>query len=136
MALKFVEGQYAQDRIPVLSNVYRIPERLKEINPNFFVMFNSATQKFEVHDAAQTMNTFACQLPFDELDARALEYVQKYSFVNLDKLAREVEEHNDRLDEQRKSAILDKAGYKTKQALKYLDQTSKTDQIPKELIEE
>lgn len=136
MVLKFVEGQYGKDRIPVLSNVYDIPERLKEINPNFFVMFNSVTQKYEVHDAAQTMNTFACQLPFDELDARALEYVQKYSFVNLDKLAREVEEHNERLDEQRKNTILDKAGYKMKQALKYLDQTSKTDQIPKELIEE
>lgn len=130
------EGRPSKGRVPVLTHALDIPARLKEISRDFFVMLNTETQKFEVHDAGQPYGTLACVLPFDALDARAIEYVKQFYHANVTDLAREIDEYNERYDLSQKAALIDKANYKACEALKYLNNTTKTDSIPKEVIEE
>jgi hypothetical protein len=131
------EGVPSKSRSPVLHNVFDIPERLKEIDPRFFVMFNHRTRKFEIHDNMQIYNTLAVVLPFEELDARTIDYVRGRMNNDVIAMARMIEEENERLEAKKQADLLDKAGYKTKQALKYLDSSLKTtDRIPQELIAE
>ena len=130
------EGRPCKDRLPVLSNVYDIPVRLKEVNRDFFVMFNTRKQVFEIHCASQPYDTYACTLPFDELDARALRYVREFSRERTQNLAKEIEEYNAKLDAKEKAAMLDKASYKCREAFNYLKNNSKTDAIPQEVIDE
>ena len=47
------EGFYSPDRIPVTKHVCDIPDRLKQIDRHYFVMFNTRSQRFELHDARQ-----------------------------------------------------------------------------------
>jgi len=130
------EGQYSKDRIPVLNNIYDIPVRLKEVNRDFFVMFNTRTQKFEIHDAGQLFTTLACTLPFDELDARTIRYVREFSRERTERIAEEIERYNEELDRKEKAALIDKASYKCREAFDYLKNNSKTDSVPREVIEE
>lgn len=123
-------------RIPVLNNVYDIPVRLKEVNRDFFVMFNTRNQKYEIHDASQPYDTYACTLPYDELDARALVYVREFSRERTEHLAEEIDRYNDELDRREKAALIDKASYKCREAFNYLKNNSKTDSIPQEVIDE
>lgn len=131
-----IEGRPSPGRIPVLNNVYDIPVRLKEVNRDFFVMFNTRNQKFEIHCASQPYDTCACTLPFNELDARAIDYVREFSRERTQNLAAEIERYNDELDRKEKAALLDKAAYKTREAFNYLKNNSKTDAIPQEVIAE
>ena len=128
------EGEYGRNRVPVLSNAMDIPARLKAMRESFFVMFNARTQRFEIHDAAQTGGTLCCALPFDELDARALEYARCYRAERLCETAREVEAHNERLEREAQRDYLNRAADRTREALSYLKRAD-TDDIPKELIE-
>lgn len=99
-------------------------------------MFNTGTQKFEIHDASLPYSTLSCILPFEELDYRAIQYVREFWDANVNQMAKEIEEYNARLDAQEQAAVLDKANYKAREALKYLNNTTKTDSIPKEVIAE
>lgn len=60
---------------PVFTSVYSIPERLKEYDPLFFIVFNTKRQKYEVHSLENPFNTFCLTLPFDQLDVRTLRHV-------------------------------------------------------------
>ena len=135
MAVYCREGEFAEGRIPVTSHVTDIPARLKAINPDWFVMLNARTQRFEIHDAAQPGGTMACALPFDALDGRALEYARRYHVSRLQETAREIDRHNQRLEEAARRDYLAAAADRTREALQYLRRRTDTDTIPKELIE-
>lgn len=134
--MRCTEGRPCKDRLPVLSNVYDIPVRLKEVNRDFFVMFNTRQQKFEIHCASQPFDTYACTLPYDELDARALQYVREFSRERTEHLAEEIDLYNEELDRKEKAALIDKANYKCREALNYLNDNTHTDSIPQEVIDE
>lgn len=87
--------------IPMFSNIFCIPERLRRNDPNLFVVFNKATQKYEIHSLDNKGDSFSLQVPFKELDARTEEFVKKYDLRRHGmKIYREIDEHNERLEEQ------------------------------------
>ena len=129
------EGEYAKDRVPVTSHVTDIPARLKEIGPRYFVMLNTRTQRFEIHDSAQAGGTMACALPFGALDARALEYARRYHVSRLAETAREIDDFNEALEREETGRYLSRAADRTREALTYLKRKTDTDVIPKELID-
>lgn len=62
---------------PIFQSVYGIPERLKEYDPNFFLVFNTRTQKYEIHSLENPFSTFCLTLPYDQLDVRSLRHLWK-----------------------------------------------------------
>lgn len=61
--------------IPIFQSVYHIPERLYEYDRSMFLVFNTRTQKYEVHCLDHIGDTFAFTVPYDELDVRTLRHV-------------------------------------------------------------
>lgn len=85
--------------IPVYTNVYFVPERLKRIDPNLFVVFNRRTQKHEIHSLANIGDTFALLVPFSELDGRCEQHVKKFDLKRHGKeIFRRMEEKNEELE--------------------------------------
>lgn len=76
------------------SDTYFISSRIKEIDPDYFIVYNEGKHRFEVHNAAQGQSTYALTLPFEELDARTLNLVEKTRIANKDKLIEEMEREN------------------------------------------
>ena len=132
--IRCTEGQYSMNRIPVISHVTDIPVRLKELNRAFFVMFNTKKQEYEIHCSDQPFSTLACVLPYEELDARAITYVQEHSAERLEMIVREIDKYNERLVAKAEAEMIDKANYKMREAFNYLKNNSKTDSIPQEVI--
>lgn len=131
-----VEGRHTKEHVPVTSDVYNISERIKAVDERFFVMLNRQTQRFEVHVKGQPATTFGCELPFDTLDARALEYVRKYSAARTQNLARDIAAHNDRLAEARSGKHIENAGYKMREAIMWAENHPSNQMPPEELIAE
>lgn len=89
----------------VETNVYYIPERVNEYNPNFFIVFNSMTQKYEVHSIAGGPNCVSreCEVPDDELDARLLQFLWEQDIrVHGWDLFRRIEASEERARERRR----------------------------------
>lgn len=134
------EGHYSEDRVPVVRDVFDIADRIKEVDPRYFIMFNTREQKFEIHVNGQPDTTFGCLLPFDELDARTLEYARKYSAARLQATIAEMERRNELLEKANEKAVFDRAEPRMIEAIKYADHHPFFDQsgggIPKELVNE
>ena len=103
---------------PVTTNVYLIPERLREIDPEYFVVRNHEKQTFEIHHRGQPHTTYCLTVPYDELDARTLTLVQKTSVSHLDTLVAEIDRHNQKLEA---TEISEESIEKTKEVVSYLN---------------
>jgi hypothetical protein len=87
--------------IYVDGDIYGITERVKEIDPSYFVMFNPRTQQYELHSWEQEDGTLCLNLPFDELDSRTLERAQKHRVENIEKIMSEMEANNARIEREK-----------------------------------
>ncbi len=87
---------------PVYTNVYFIPERLRRIDPNLFVVFNRKTQWYEIHSLANKGDTFALLVPFSELDGRCEEHVKKF---DLKRHGKQIFQHIEDQNEKKERAI-------------------------------
>ena len=128
------EGEYGRDRIPVTGNALDIPQRLKEMDEGYFVMFNVRHQKYEIWHGSGSGGVLECVLPYDALDARAIRHVREHRIERQEELIREVEAHNRLLEQNLKKQWLEQAGERTREAVRYLRNRTDTDEIPKELI--
>jgi hypothetical protein len=91
----------------VESNVFNIPERIKEIDPDYFILFNTYSQKYELHHTLTPWNTYQLTFPYEALDERAVFHVNRTHVRRAKQLAMEVEEHNRKLDEDKKKRFSD-----------------------------
>lgn len=78
----------------ITQDLYFIASRIKEIDPSYFIVRNRKSGSYEVHSCAQKGGSYALTLPFDQLDARTLDYVRRTSSQRRDKLFAELEAHN------------------------------------------
>lgn len=91
----------------VISNdLFDISNRIKSIDNKYFVVYNIKRKKFEVH-YARSKNTYELTIPFDSLDARAVEFVLKTRVQNQKKVLEEIEKSNEKLEKQNTKNIIE-----------------------------
>lgn len=62
---------------PIFSHALNIPERVKDYNPDLFLVFNAKNERFEIHSYEAGETSYNATLPFKNLDARALRYIRQ-----------------------------------------------------------
>lgn len=95
----------------ITSDTHDIVSRIREIDANYFVVYNTRRKGFEVHNSAQN-NTFCLTVPYPQLDCRTIELTLRTRREFLDKLLAEMEENNARIEREQSAKVRDKAGWK------------------------
>jgi hypothetical protein len=113
----------------VESNVYDIPQRLKAIDPGYFVLLNRYTGKFEIHSSNHPTLTYCMTVPFEGLDGRAIELVEKTRRQDNDQMIREMDAHNEKLEKDRDAKFSDTIGEMTKDLYNYGKKTVRESRI-------
>ena len=88
-------------------DLFSIAQRLKEIDPNYFVYYCYKKMRFEVHNKSQCGNTLALVLPFNTLDARTIMHVNNTRIERLSILLKDMELRNKKLEEQEAKVLFD-----------------------------
>lgn len=131
--VKCEEGVSTRERIAVTGDVFGIVGRLKEIDEKYFVMLNRTTGRFEVHVRGQAI-TLGCELPFEELDARTIEYVREHHSSRIKAILSEMEEQERRI-ERENAAKLRELSERMADGLAYVQNKRTTDEFPDEAAE-
>lgn len=84
-------------KIEITNDVFDVARRIKEIDDGYFVLFDLATGRFEVHNRRQRPNTLCFVLPYDTLDCRAIDKVRETRVENVKKRLAELDEFNEKL---------------------------------------
>ena len=121
------KGRYLNEEYYTIinSNVFDIPERLKEIDPGYFLVLNKQRDKFEVHHVENRGGTYSLTIPYDMLDSRALDFVRETRSERAKKLFEEMEERNRKIEESKKKEFKDYVGEVAKDVYKYAAQSHK-----------
>ncbi|HEY8423462.1 MAG TPA: hypothetical protein VIL23_01715 [Clostridia bacterium] len=76
-------------KIKIENDLYDIANRLKSIDSGYFVVFDTERKKYEIHNTNNIGNTYCLTVPYDCLDARAVDFVNKTRRERFDKLLKE-----------------------------------------------
>lgn len=102
------------------NDVLGVSDRLKSIDDGYFILFNVMSGKFEVHNTHNKKNTYCFVVPFDALDVRTVYHCQETLIANSDKLIRQMNENNRKLDKSRQKDFennIEAASYELAQEL-------------------
>lgn len=66
-------------RVRITDDVFFIASRLKEVDPTYYVVYDTEKRRYEVHSDGQRGNTLCFVVPFGRLDARTVEYARRTS---------------------------------------------------------
>lgn len=109
--------KHDRNLIPITDDVCSISDRFKGINKDYSIAFNKRLQKFELHDEGRT-HTYLMTFPYDELDSRAIDSYQRavYNFnhKSVDQTMREIDYHNQKLDDKSEYEMLDRMARETR----------------------
>ena len=78
--------------IPITNDLYDIAWRLASVDGDYRLYYNADKGRYEVYSAARCSLQFI--LPFDELDARAVEYARSTRVERAEEIFRETERCN------------------------------------------
>lgn len=116
--------------IRITGGALDIPRRLREIDPQFFLVLNTDTQMYEVHHAGQVGGTLALNLPFDEVDSRIIDYVRAHDVKYAKKIFADMDRKNDALERELTRLKWDEADQKTKELHRYVRNHESTETMP------
>ena len=99
-------------------DLYGIAERITAIESGYFIIYDTRANKYEVHSADNKGSTYCFTVPYDGLDARTLDYCERTLVAKTDKLLKEIEASNQKLEETKKNDFhnaMETASYETAQ---------------------
>ena len=82
-------------KIKISTDVYNISKRIKDIDKNYYIVFNTSTNKFEVHNSQQLGGSFCLNLPYNFLDERTLNYVNETRAENIERILNQIDIENE-----------------------------------------
>ena len=91
-------------KIKLASDVYNISKRIKEIDKDYYIVYNTSKGKFEVHNSSQIGSSYCLTLPYNALDERTLKFVRKTSVANIDYVLNKIENDNNRIKSAEKTS--------------------------------
>ena len=91
----------------ITDDLFDIANRLKSVNNSYVLYFNTQNNRFEVHDGDKRRLEFI--VPYDELDARTVDYARYTRVENAKRVFDEMEAHNQRLEKEQIDKAVEKA---------------------------
>lgn len=97
---------------PVFSHVLNIPERVKEYDPDLFIVFNHNNERFEIHSYEAGETSYNATIPFKDLDARTLRYIRQndirvHGMKIYDRIAKSEQKHQEAKKKKEKDFVRD-----------------------------
>ena len=85
-------------KLQILHDMFNISKRIRNIDRNYYVVFNISKQKFEVHNSSQIGSSYCLTIPYDKLDERTLKLVLKTKSANIEEILEKIENDNNILE--------------------------------------
>jgi len=93
-------------KINISHDVYDIAKRIKNIDRDYYMVYDTIKMKYEIHNSSQIGSSYCLTLPYDMLDDRALNYINMTRVGNIDDILFRLDRDNDALDREAKSEAI------------------------------
>ncbi len=97
-----------QKLVAVYNDLFDVSSRIKSIDDDYQIYFNRGNCRYELHNL-RCKPTKQADIPWKTLDCRVLSWARKTRVENLERLVKEMNEHNQRLERKNGYAQLQRA---------------------------
>lgn len=104
--------------IKIFEDVFDICNRIREIDQGYFVVYNTIKERYEVHHKGLQCSTF-CIACDNGLNSTVISKLRKSRIENIDKIMREMEENNQKIEQENKRIIQDETSFKLKEMIDF-----------------
>lgn len=111
-------------KILVESDVFDINERIKDIDEDYYILFDISKERYELHHKKQ-LNSYCFSYPYKTLDNRLIDLIYVSSINNIDKIIEEIDKNNIEIENNIMNKNKDLAGYKFHEIYNFANNSSK-----------
>ena len=105
-------------KIKLIRDTFGICERIKKLDKNYYVVYDTIKRVYEIHNSKQIFNTYCINVG-STLDMRAVKKLYTSSISNLDNILKEIDRHNDSLEKESKRKISDMVSWRAGEIYDY-----------------
>lgn len=104
--------------INIMSDVFDIVDRVKEIDEGYFIVYNTSKNRYEVHNKKQFGSTF-CITCENGLNSQVITKLRKSKIENIEKILKEIEQNNQKIEENNKKIAHSETSFKLEEMFNY-----------------
>ena len=93
--------------IEIRNDVYFILSRIKEIDKNYKIFYNTTKEHFEIHNSKQKGGSYCLTVPFKVLDERCVNLVRKSRVENADEIFKEIDRQNEEMNRKKEKEMIE-----------------------------
>lgn len=111
-------------KIEIESDVFDIIKRIKDIDKNYYIMYNLDNCKYELHYRGLP-NTYCFTCPFDNLDKRFIDLVYKTNIQYIDNIVEDIDNNNVKLEQEYNNKVNSQTNYQLREIYNFSNNSSK-----------
>ena len=92
------QAQMEKKVIEITNDLFDIAWQLRSVNDSYRLFYNTQKRRYEVHNSNTSALEFV--VPYDELDARTVEYARYTSVSNAEQIFSDIERNNAKFSQQ------------------------------------
>lgn len=108
-----------KNKILITNDAFGIVDRVKSINKNYVIYYNTKLKKYEVHNKKYLKNTFEFSLPCCKLDSKTIVHIIKLLKYNNINVIKDMEKQNKEIEDKNKEMLLEQTKQKFSEIYKY-----------------
>ncbi|MFA5453211.1 MAG: hypothetical protein WC248_06525 [Candidatus Methanomethylophilaceae archaeon] len=120
-----------KEYLAVTTDVFDITNRIKEIDPNYFILWNRIKDRYEVHSKRYPSFTFCLVVPYSELDQRTLDLVWDTRAEKARELITKLNMENEHRDKKQEEYARDYIKWVGGEVFSYLNKFAAKDTVDK-----
>ena len=111
-------------KIKIESDVFDIAKRVLDIDKNYFILFDTKKNKYELHRYNQG-STYCLTCPYDNLDSRFLDLIYLTDVRFIDKIVDDIDKNNEIVEKKAKDSISNQSDYMLREIYAFANNSSK-----------
>ena len=111
-------------KIEIESDVFDIIKRIKDIDKNYYIMYNLDNYKYELHYKGLS-NTYCFTCPFDNLDKRFIDLIYKTNIQYIDNIVEDIDNNNVKLEQEYNNKVNSQTNYQLREIYNFSNNSSK-----------
>jgi len=114
--------------IKIENDMFDICKRIKEIDEDYYVLFNVKKGKFEIHNRGQ-LNSYCLTVENDTLDSRVIDLILRTKIEHIDKIIDEIDNMNEVIEKNEIKKIKNDSDYMVREIYDFCNNSSKNFEV-------
>ena len=111
-------------KIKIESDIFEISKRVKDIDENYYIVFDTKKNKYELPRCGQG-GTYSLTCPYDNLDSRFFDLIYSTDVRFIDNIVEDIDKNNEIIEKKANATVTNQTDYMLREIYAFANNSSK-----------